>query len=103
MRNITNSYLEKKGFGASDTVTFQDLRMRACNFHETNQVLAANFDVDESQDGQAYSGRVDLSTIADNDSGLFHLVNPFRHRRGGESHDAPEVCERHTGIFLQFS
>src|ERR1035437_4370284 len=100
MRDIRNSYLEQEGLRSGDTVTFQNFRMRACDFHETAEVLAADFDIDEGQDGQANFGRVDLSTIADDDSGLFHLVNAFGHRRSGESYDAAEFCERHPGILL---
>ena len=64
MRDIRNGYLEQEGFGARDTMTFQNFRMRARDFHETAEVLAANLDIDEGQDGQANFGRVDLSTMS---------------------------------------
>src|SRR5664280_1978651 len=101
MRDIRNSYLEQEGFRPGDTVTFQNFRMRARDFHETAQVLAANFDIDEGQDGQANFGRVDLGPIADNDSGLFHLVNTLGYGRSGKSYDAAAFCERPSGILLQ--
>src|SRR5208337_3613897 len=103
MHDIRNSYLEQEGFRTSDTVTFQNFRMRARNFHEMAQVLAANFDIDEGQDWQANFGWIDVSSIADDDSGLFHLVNTLGHRMSGESHDTAEFCERHTRILLQFA
>src|ERR1019366_2647134 len=103
MRDITNGYLEKEGFRAGDTVTFQDFRMHARDFHETTQVLAANFDIHEGQDCQANFGRVDMSAIADDDAGLFHLVNPLGYRRSGESYNPAEFGKRHTGILLQFA
>ena len=92
---------QSERIGAGAAMAFQDFGHVADSFGYTREDVADNADADESGDGQADFGGIDLSAEADDDSGVFHLADALGNSGEREADAAAEFGKRDAAVLLK--
>src|SRR5208337_1240114 len=92
---------QRERIGAGAAMTFEDFGHVADGFGDAGEDVADHADADESGDGQADLGGIDLSTEAGDDSGVFHLADALGNGGEGETNTAAEFGKRQAAVLLK--
>lgn len=92
---------QRERIGAGAAMAFDDFGHVADGFGDAREDVADNADADESGDGQADLGGIDLGAEAGDDAGVFHLADAFGGGGECQANAAAEFGKRHSTVLLQ--
>ena len=88
-----DGHFQSERIGAGAAMAFENFRHVADGFRNAREDVTYNADADESGDGQADLGRINLGAEAGDDAGVFHLADAFGNGGKGQADATSEFGE----------